>query len=66
MADRMNGMRQALVNGLKAAGSKHNWSHITQQIGMFCYTGLSAEQVRSLSLFCFLGVIRLLSMTLFC
>ena len=26
-------------------GSSHNWSHITDQIGMFCFTGLKPDQV---------------------
>lgn len=29
-------------------GSKQSWNHITEQIGMFCYTGLSPEQVDKL------------------
>jgi aspartate aminotransferase len=49
MASRIIGMRTALVDGLKKAGSSADWSHITKQIGMFCYTGLNPEQVRRLS-----------------
>ena len=30
------------------AGSKRNWSHITGQIGMFCFSGLNEPQVRQL------------------
>lgn len=41
-------MRQALVTKLANAGSKHDWSHITNQIGMFAYTGLSKPQVDDL------------------
>jgi len=48
MADRINGMRSALVSELAKAGSTRNWSHITDQIGMFCFTGLSPEQVGKL------------------
>ena len=48
MADRIIGMRTALTAGLKAAGSKRDWSHISKQIGMFCYTGLTPEQVDKL------------------
>jgi aspartate aminotransferase len=44
MSNRINEMRTALRDGIIAAGSKHNWEHITNQIGMFSYTGLSAEQ----------------------
>jgi len=48
MADRIKGMREALVNELKKQGSTRNWSHITDQIGMFCYTGLTEAQVEIL------------------
>jgi len=48
MANRIIGVRQKLVDSLKEEGSKHNWSHITNQIGMFCFTGLSKEHVRKL------------------
>lgn len=27
------------------AGSKKDWSHVTSQIGMFCYSGMTKEQV---------------------
>jgi len=45
MADRIILMRDLLVQNLKEVGSKRDWSHITNQIGMFCYSGLTAEQV---------------------
>lgn len=45
MADRIITMRQTLVDNLKKEGSKHNWQHITDQIGMFCFTGLNEKQV---------------------
>jgi aspartate aminotransferase len=45
MAKRIQGMRQSLVDNLKSLGSKKDWSHITNQIGMFSYTGLKPEQV---------------------
>jgi len=48
MADRIIDMRTQLTNGLIAAGSNHNWEHINNQIGMFCYTGLKKEQVQKL------------------
>jgi aspartate aminotransferase len=48
MADRIIAMRIALQTALKEAGSKRDWSHITSQIGMFCYSGMSAEQVSRL------------------
>ena len=33
---------------LVAAGSTRDWSHLTSQIGMFCFTGLTPEQVEGL------------------
>ena len=53
-------MRTALREGLAKEGSSHNWQHITDQvsvplsfqvlntasqIGMFCFTGMTPEQV---------------------
>ncbi len=29
-------------------GSSRDWSHVTRQIGMFCYSGLNLEQVERL------------------
>ncbi|KYR01536.1 aspartate aminotransferase [Tieghemostelium lacteum] len=49
MADRIIGMRESLVKYLKQHGSTKDWSHITNQIGMFCYTGLTPEQVDRLA-----------------
>ncbi|KAK0613682.1 pyridoxal phosphate-dependent transferase [Immersiella caudata] len=49
MADRIITMRAALKEGLEKLGSKHDWSHITNQIGMFAYTGLSPEQMDKLA-----------------
>ncbi|KAM7436352.1 Aspartate aminotransferase [Porites harrisoni] len=49
MADRIISMRQQLVDNLKKEGSSHNWSHITEQIGMFCFTGLKPDQVERLT-----------------
>ena len=48
MADRIITMRSTLVDNLKKEGSKHNWQHITDQIGMFCFTGLQEKQVERL------------------
>jgi aspartate aminotransferase len=45
MADRIITMRALLKENLEKLGSKHDWSHITNQIGMFAYTGLSPEQM---------------------
>ena len=46
MADRIITMRQKLRDGLAREGSSHNWQHITDQIGMFCFTGLKPDQVK--------------------
>lgn len=45
MADRIITMRALLKENLEKLGSKHDWSHITSQIGMFAYTGLKPEQM---------------------
>lgn len=45
MADRIISMRDQLTNNLIKEGSTRDWSHINDQIGMFCYTGLTVEQV---------------------
>lgn len=49
MADRIITMRKTLVDNLKKEGSSHNWQHITDQIGMFCFTGLNEKQVERLT-----------------
>jgi aspartate aminotransferase len=49
MADRIISMRHALRTNLEAAGSKLPWNHITDQIGMFCFTGITPEQVDRLT-----------------
>ncbi|EXJ82446.1 aspartate aminotransferase [Capronia epimyces CBS 606.96] len=45
MADRIIKMRALLKKNLEELGSKHNWDHITNQIGMFAYTGLTPDQM---------------------
>lgn len=49
MADRIITMRALLKDNLEKLGSKHDWSHITSQIGMFAYTGLTPEQMDQLA-----------------
>ena len=49
MADRIISMRTKLQDGLVKEGSTLNWQHITDQIGMFCFTGMTAEQVAQIS-----------------
>ncbi len=41
---RMNDMRAALRGALERKGVKGDWSHITTQIGMFSFTGLTVKQ----------------------
>jgi aromatic-amino-acid transaminase len=45
MRVRIKEMRQKLVEGLKAAGVQRDMGFITQQIGMFSYSGLSKDQM---------------------
>jgi len=49
MADRIIEMRSELKSRLTKAGSTRNWAHITDQIGMFCFTGMTAAQVEKLA-----------------
>lgn len=46
MADRIIGVRAQLKSNLEKEGSSKPWNHITDQIGMFCFTGLNPAQVR--------------------
>ncbi len=48
MRERIKLMRATLVDKLKAAGAKRDFSFVLKQRGMFSYTGLSAEQVQRL------------------
>ncbi|XP_065853325.1 aspartate aminotransferase, mitochondrial-like [Euphorbia lathyris] len=49
MADRIRRMRTHLQESLYQSGSSLNWEHITKQVGMFCFSGLTAEQVVQLA-----------------
>ncbi|OXU19532.1 hypothetical protein TSAR_004215 [Trichomalopsis sarcophagae] len=49
MADRIISVRTTLRDNLKKNGSTRDWSHITDQIGMFCFTGLKAPEVERLT-----------------
>ena len=49
MADRIISMRTKLKDGLTREGSTLNWNHITDQIGMFCFTGMTPEQVEQIT-----------------
>lgn len=49
MSHRIQGMRATLKNLLvNEFGSKRNWDHVTNQIGMFAFLGISPEQVEKL------------------
>lgn len=45
MSGRIIEMRQAVQGHLEKLQTPGNWSHITSQIGMFSFTGLSEQQV---------------------
>lgn len=49
MADRIISMRALLKDNLEKLGSKRDWSHITSQIGMFAYTGMTAAEMDKLA-----------------
>jgi aspartate aminotransferase len=48
MAGRIILMRKLLVEKLKELGTPGDWSHVTKQIGMFSFTGLTEKQVMRL------------------
>ncbi|KAI9268049.1 aspartate aminotransferase [Phascolomyces articulosus] len=48
MSNRIIEMRKALFERLTALGTPGTWNHITDQIGMFSFTGLTASQVKVL------------------
>ena len=48
MSDRIAEMRRQLVSALEAGQPQRSWRHITDQIGMFAYTGLSQAHVTRL------------------
>ncbi len=48
MAARIIRARRDLKHGLEEAGSQLCWDHVVDQKGMFCYSGLTPEQVRKL------------------
>lgn len=48
MADRILAMRSELRARLEALKTPGTWNHITEQIGMFSFTGLNPKQVEYL------------------
>lgn len=49
MAERIIAMRKELRARIEGAGNKGSWKHITDQIGMFCFTGLKPAQVERMT-----------------
>jgi len=48
MAERINSMRTKLRSNLEQGGSDRSWEHITKQIGMFAYSGLTKQECEAL------------------
>ena len=48
MRSRINGMRRELVDALAAKGVPGDYSFITEQRGMFSFSGLTKDQVEML------------------
>merc|ERR1712151_728270 len=48
MSDRIVEMRKALRGAIEAKGTPGTWNHVTDQIGMFTYTGLNGEQSKQM------------------
>jgi aspartate aminotransferase len=48
MSGRIIDMRKALRSKLEQLGTPGTWNHITDQIGMFSFTGLTEQQVAKL------------------
>ena len=44
VTDRITEMRNLLRSNLERIGAKGSWEHVTKQIGMFSFTGLSVKQ----------------------
>lgn len=49
MSDRVKLMRAELVSKLKELGTPGNWDHITRQVGMFSFTGLTGKAYKRLN-----------------
>ncbi|XP_010520474.1 PREDICTED: aspartate aminotransferase, mitochondrial-like isoform X2 [Tarenaya hassleriana] len=48
MTKRVQTMRTALREELEKLGSSLNWQHVTNQVGMFCFSGLAPNEVERL------------------
>lgn len=49
MADRIISMRSLLRSSLEGLGSKWTWNHVTDQIGMFAFSGMTPEMCDDLA-----------------
>ncbi len=47
MSVRIQDMRKELLDELVRLGTPGSWTHITSQIGMFSFTGLSPAQCKA-------------------
>lgn len=52
MSLRIKDMRQALREKLEELGTPGKWEHITQQIGMFSFSGLNGTFLFTVFTFC--------------
>jgi aspartate aminotransferase len=48
MRERLRSMRQLLDEALRATAPEHDFSHVVRARGMFCFLGISTEQVHRL------------------
>ena len=48
MRERLHDMRKLLADALRAEAPEHDFSHVVRARGMFCFLGISTEQVRRL------------------
>jgi len=48
MRERLHDMRQLLADALRTEAPEHDFSHVVRARGMFCFLGISTEQVRRL------------------
>lgn len=53
MADRIISMRHGLRERLEKLGTPGTWNHITDQIGMFSFTGLGRNFFKFKVYYCF-------------
>jgi len=60
MADRIISMRHGLRERLEKLGTPGTWNHITDQIGMFSFTGLSRNFFEVLKFLIMFGILILI------